>query len=173
MATAGSLHLWAGGPRVVKICHYFKKSQTSRFYVTVPLSTKCLFNLENTERFFLSFMPDSWKRFKRPSGLPLWCGETGSPATHAGVLVACGWLRRLGCMKGGLCRGHQAGSEAGVGLLSWVEADPLHLWEEAAVKVWEGMGYTGQRSYCTAGLWDHAWRCCQGGFQGLVETKSG
>lgn len=55
----GSQHLWAGGPRVVKICHYFEKSQTSRFYVTVSLSIKHLFNLKSTVRFFLSFMPDS------------------------------------------------------------------------------------------------------------------
>lgn len=42
VAAAGSQHLWEGGCRVVKICQYFKRSQKSRFYVTVSLSTKCL-----------------------------------------------------------------------------------------------------------------------------------
>lgn len=52
----------------------------------------------------------------------------GSPTgTHTVVLVAYRQLHRLNCIRGGLCRGHQGGSEAGVGLAGWVETDLLYL----------------------------------------------
>lgn len=47
--------------------------------------------------------------------------------THTGVLVARRQLRRLDGIRGGLCRGHQVGSEAGVRLACRVETDLLYL----------------------------------------------
>lgn len=60
------------------------------------------------------------------------------PGTYAGVRITHRCLCRRGrcwrgCIRGGLRGGHQAGSEAGVGPVSWVEANLLHLWEEAGV----------------------------------------
>lgn len=55
----------------------------------------------------------------------------GYADTHAGVRITHRCLCRLGLFRGGLCRGYQMGSEAGVGSAGWVEADPLHLWVEA------------------------------------------
>lgn len=62
-----------------------------------------------------------------------WRGKEDRPGTHAGIRITCRSVCRLGLVRGGLRRGHQAGSEAEVGPPSWVEANLLHLREERGV----------------------------------------
>lgn len=76
--------------------------------------------------------------------LRAWLGEgrAGHRVTHAGVRIACRRLCRLGRIRAGLRRGHQAGREAGEGPAGGVEADPLHLWGQAGVEVGVRLGDT-------------------------------